>query len=314
MALFMSVALIALHRRAVILNAGAAAILPRIAHADEGVAARRCCLVVGATGRTGRYVVDALNAPSASNIDIIAGVRTEASRSRVSPGIAYIAVDVTNDDPDFVSSLSKEMLSRGVTDVICTLGFSPTFVPDEDRKLAEAIDYLGTLKLIQAAEAAKIPGRFVLLSSLGTNSTTQSARMLDSSLGGVLGQKALAERALRASPVLDWCIVRPGLLLKEKVQAPLLLGPEDRFVGDAVQDGRGLGDTRLKCASPFLASQGAVCAATRGQVAEVCVAALTGDAGLFSRRVVEVVARPVEEGSTAVLQTAAGFRVAGRLQ
>ena len=46
----------------------------------------------------------------------------------------------------------------------------------------------------------------------------------------------------------------------------------------------------MKCSSPFLASSGAVCAATRAQVASVCVAAL--DTPLFSRRIVEVVARP----------------------
>lgn len=186
------------------------------------------------------------------------------------------------------------MLTRGVTDVIAVQGFAPTFVPEEDRRLAEKVDYLGTLKLIAAAEAAQLPGRFVLLTSLGINANTTSAKLLDSSLGGVLVQKARAEATLRASRKLDWCIVRPGLLQKETVQGGLVLGPEDRFIGDAARDGAGLGSggTKLKCASPFLASSGAVCAATRQQVAEVCVEALTGDARLYSRRVVEVVARP----------------------
>jgi hypothetical protein len=72
----------------------------------------------------------------------------------------------------------------------------------------------------------------------------------------------------------------------------LVLGPAGRFVGDALTDGLGLGAAKVKCASPFLASSGAVCAATRQQVADVCVDALTGDAARYSRRVVEVVARP----------------------
>ena len=188
------------------------------------------------------------------------------------------------------------MLRLGVTDVVCAAGFSPTFVPEEDRRLAEAVDYLGTLKLITAAEAAKLPGRFVLVSSLGVNalSSSSSAKLLDSSLGNVLVQKAAAEKALKAVPStgLDWTIVRPGLLLKETTQGGILLGPEDRWTGaDAERDRQGLGPP-VKCASPFLASSGAVCAATRRQVAEVCVAALTGEPSLFSRRVVEVVARP----------------------
>ena len=112
--------------------------------------------------------------------------------------------------------------------------------------------------------------------------------MLDESLGDVLKQKYKAEVALRRSR-LDWCIVRPGLLLKEKTQGGVLLGPADRWVGDAERDRAGLGGP-VKCSSPFLASSGAVCAATRAQVASVCVAALGSPR--FSRRVVEVVARP----------------------
>ena len=134
----------------------------------------------------------------------------------------------------------------------------------------------------------------MLVSSLGVNAQLvvlrQVARLV---LGNVLLQKAAAEKALKAVPStgLDWTIVRVGLL-KETTQGGILLGPEDRWTGaDAERDRQGLG-LPVKCASPFLASSGAVCAATRRQVAEVCVAALTGEPSLFSRRVVEVVARP----------------------
>ena len=136
----------------------------------------------------------------------------------------------------------------------------------------------------------------MLVSSLGVNalSSSSSAKLLDSSLGNVLVQKAAAEKALKAVPStgLDWTIVRlRSLLLKETTQGGILLGPEDRWTGaDAERDRQGLGPP-VKCASPFLASSGAVCAATRRQVAEVCVAALTGEPSLFSRRC-EVVARP----------------------
>ena len=197
------------------------------------------------------------------------------------------------------------MRSRGVTDVICTVGFTPTFVPADDRKLAAAVDNEGTRRLIAAADAAQLSGRFVLVSSLGIARSTQSARMLDSSLGGVLEQKAAAESALRATK-LDWCIVRPGLLQKEAVQGGVLIGAADRFTGDAARDGDGLGGA-VKCASPFLASSGAVCAATRAQVASICVAALSGERAVFSRREVEVVTRPdvpLDEGP--------GYRVATR--
>lgn len=112
---------------------------------------------------------------------------------------------------------------------------------------------------------------------------------------GVLQQKRAAEAALRSSS-LCWTIVRPGLLLgKVGQQGGLLLGGPGRWTGDTLADrvdGAGMRATPLKCASPFLVSSGAVCAATRLQVAEVCVMALTDADGLFSSRIVEVVAHP----------------------
>lgn len=250
--------------------------------------------VAGATGRTGRRVLDELL--STSDIEAIAGVRGEAAAARLPPAAERLVCDLTAADAQ--AQLSRELLARSITDVICTVGFSPTFLPDEDRRLARAVDNLATVSLIQAAEAANLPGRFVLVSSLGVNAPgSSSARLLDESLGGVLGQKRQAEEALRASR-LEWVIVRPGLLQgTDKAQGGVLLGPAERWVGDAEADRAGLGGP-VKCASPFLASSGAVCAATRLQVAQVCVAALGSGAGAaasddgFSRRVVEVVARP----------------------
>ena len=145
------------------------------------------------------------------------------------------------------------------------------------------------MRLIRAAAAAGLPGRFVLVSSLGIDLTTPSARLLDASLGGVLRQKAKAEAALRGTAGLDWAIVRPGLLDVTRPAGGVLLGPAGRWTGDAARDAVGPGGP-VACATPFVASSGAVCAATRRQVAEVCVAAVRE--GGFSRRVVEVVARP----------------------
>ena len=166
-------ALLSSTRRAVLLSAAS---VPLAAHASakEVTPPRRCCLVAGATGRTGRFVVDALRGQD--SIDVIAGVRSEGSIKKLSAGVPTLTgLDVTSTDPGFTSWLSKEMSTRSVTDVICTLGFSPTFIPSDDRELAATVDYLGTLKLIRAAEAAKLSGRFVLVSSLGINATTESA-------------------------------------------------------------------------------------------------------------------------------------------
>ena len=63
-----------------------------------------------------------------------------------------------------------------------------------------------------------------------------------------------------------------GLLLKEATQGGVLLGGPGRWTGDAAADRVAGIETPVKCSSPFLASSGAVCAATRLQVAKVCVA------------------------------------------
>jgi len=254
----------------------------------------RRVLVAGATGRTGQRVVERLFATGGA-LEPIAGVRSSNGKatSKLPKDIAVLTgLDLADDALTTTSCLRDEMMRLGVTDVICTIGFSPTMLGDKDKQLAQAVDYLGTSKLMAAAQAAGLSGRFVLVSSLGVNALgeSSSARLLDSSLGNVLVQKKKTESALRSTD-LDWCIVRPGLLLKDASQGGVLLGPEDRWTGSAERDGAGLGPP-VSCQSPFLLSSGAVCAATRAQVAEVCVQALTGDPDIFSRRVVEVVTRP----------------------
>lgn len=270
----------------------AAAVGTRAAEAAD--ATPRRVLVAGATGRTGRRVLDVLAATPGA--EAIAGVRSAASADKLPAGVGRLVCDLTAEECS-LAALTKELLTLQCSDVICTIGFAPTFLPEQDRAGMRAVDYLATLRLIEAAEAAKLRGRFVLVSSLGIDAGTSSARMLDESLGGVLQQKRQAEAALREKAGLDWTIVRPGLLQKDKAQGGVLLGPAGRWVGDAQADRVAGLDAPVKCASPFLASSGAVCAATRLQVAEVCVAALDGDEA-WSRRIVEVVARPeVPEGT-----------------
>ena len=87
------------------------------------------------------------------------------------------------------------------------------------------------------------------------------------------------------------CCRLPGLLLQGASQGGVLLGGAGRWTGDAVADRVAGMEKPVKCASPFVASGGAVCAATRQQVARVCVAALEGGPR-YSRRVLEVVTRP----------------------
>lgn len=105
-------------------------------------------LVVGASGRTGRLVVEQL-AASGGRFEPIAGVRSSKSKGaqKLPSGVLLLpGLDLADDGATSAASLSAEMLRLGVSDVVCTVGFSPTMMRDTDRRLAEQVDYLGTLK------------------------------------------------------------------------------------------------------------------------------------------------------------------------
>jgi uncharacterized protein YbjT (DUF2867 family) len=106
--------------------------------------------------------------------------------------------------------------------------------------------------VIQAAESAGLPGRFVLVSSLLASGKTNnlSAQLLNS-LGGVVDAKHASETAL-ASSSLDWTILRPGVFA-ERRQGNLVVGAADRFVGEE-SDRRLLGRA-VSCVSPFESSK-----------------------------------------------------------
>ena len=269
------------------LAAGCAAVSAALGTRAAAAPPRRV-LVAGASGRSGREVVKAL---AAAGYEVVPLVRN-ASRWRdvaERTSLRVVEADVTD-----AASLAPAL--RNVDDVVCDVGFVPTFDADADRRAALAVDRDGVVALVDAAEKARLPGRFVLVSSLLTGAEAArranlSYRMLNK-LGNVVEAKRAAEERLRAS-ALDYVILRPGVFV-DNAQGGLVFAGEDRFLGEA-DDARGL--DRVSCKSPFFASSGAACGVTRGQLADACVAALADrDAG---RRTVEVVARP---GATGIVR------------
>lgn len=80
-------------------------------------------------------------------------------------------------------------------------------------KAAKAVDNVGTIALIDAAKAAGV-SKVVLVSSILTDAGAWGQRgsagfQVTNAFGGVLDEKLVAERYLRASG-LDYTIVRPG--------------------------------------------------------------------------------------------------------
>ena len=259
----------------------ALALAPRLARA----AGPRRVLCAGATGRSGRECVRALDADA--RYEAVPMVRSAARWRDVSAEAGLAARTAVEADVTVPATL--DLALRRIDDIVCDIGFVPTFDSEADRRAALAVDRDGVIALVEAAERAKLPGRFVLVSSLlagevAARDKTTSYRMLNG-LGGVLDAKRVSEARLRES-TLDWTILRPGVFV-DAPQGGLVVGGEDRFLSTSA-DARGL--DRVSCKSPFFASSGAACAVTRSQCAEACVAALS-DAGA-SRRTLEVVARP----------------------
>ena len=87
---------------------------------------RRCVYVAGATGRTGLRVIEVLE--RTPGVEVVAGVRGTSAQSRLPAGVDALVCDLTKSGA--VSALSTELTARGVTDVVSTVGFSPTFVQD----------------------------------------------------------------------------------------------------------------------------------------------------------------------------------------
>ena len=270
------------------LSAAAAPLSAAAAPLASATSRVRRVLVAGASGRTGLEVMRALaDDPRYAPIPLV----RSAARWRASRGdgaAAPVEVDLAAPPAAVVAALAPTL--RRCDDVICAVGFRPTFASDAaDRAAALAVDRDGVAHLVDACERAALAGRFVLVSSLLTGEAARaranlSYRLLNG-LGGVVDAKAGAEARVRRS-ALDWTILRPGVFV-EAEQGRVAVGGEDRFVGEP-DDARGL--ARVACKSPFFAASGAACAVTRAQLAAACVAALADDGA--SRRALEVVARP----------------------
>lgn len=156
-------------------------------------AAPALVLVTGATGGTGREVVDqALEAGYA----VRALVRDEAkARALFGDRVSYVVLDVRD-------AAAIPAAVAGVDYVISALGSNARRDP---ANTPELIDYGAVKALAESAQAAGVK-QFVLLSSMGV---TDPDHMLNKILDNVLLWKKRGEDALRATG-MPYTIVRPG--------------------------------------------------------------------------------------------------------
>jgi len=101
------------------------------------------------------------------------------------------------------------------------------------KKAAHQVDNEGTIRLIDAAKEAGV-SKFVLISSILTNGRaigqeTNPGFVITNAFGGVLDEKLVAEKYLRASG-LDYTIVRPGGLKDSAPTGGVVATVEDKTI------------------------------------------------------------------------------------
>jgi len=172
-------------------------------------------LVAGATGQTGRRIVNEL---VKRNIPVRALVRNLEKGQEILPPEAELVVgDV----------LKPESLSAAVGDstvVFCATGATPSFNPTEPYQ----VDYEGTKNLVDIAKAKGIE-HFVMVSSLCVSKLLHPLNLF----WLILVWKKQAEEYLQKSG-LTYTIVRPGGLKNEDTPDPVVMSSADTLFDGSI--------------------------------------------------------------------------------
>jgi nucleoside-diphosphate-sugar epimerase len=262
-------------RRSLALLLGGAAASWDAQAEPAGAAEASTVVVAGATGQTGRRIVERLS--KTAGVQTVATVRDIAkaqkalSESSVTVRGAMIeqvgSVDTTGVQlkkldvaKDTVSQMAETL--KGASSLVIATGFvpgNPFSMNDEAKK----VDNVGTKLLVDAAKQAGVR-KVVLVSSILTNGRAWGQEnspgfVITNAFGSVLDEKLVAEKYLRGSG-LEWTIVRPGGLKATPPSGNLVVSKEDTLNSGEV---------------------------SRDLVADVCVAALFD--GKSSNRVLEII-------------------------
>ena len=165
-------------------------------------------LVAGATGQTGRRIVQTM---MERGIPVRALVRNlETAKASLTHAVESVVGDVLIPD-----SLHSAIADCNV--LLCATGASPSLDPTGPYK----VDYLGVKNLVDVAQANGIE-HFVLVSSLCVSQFFHPLNLF----WFVLVWKKLAEGYLKKSG-LTYTIVRPGGLLIEDNPKPIVMSSAD---------------------------------------------------------------------------------------
>ncbi|KAK9797819.1 hypothetical protein WJX73_002081 [Symbiochloris irregularis] len=237
-----------LDRRDLFFLSTAAAVAAGLLAPLQAAAAPSTVFVAGASGKTGRKVVEYL---ASQGIAVRAGVR-DIDKARASGldkpgGVTLVNGDVTAGPESLAEAIGNAEAvicatgySGGKRDVPCAAASCSTGADGYD-----LVERQGTINLVDAAKLRGV-SKFVLMSSLLTNARAigqglNPIFLLINGFGGVLDKKHKAEEYLRASG-LNWTIIRPGGLSTDppsKVGGLIIRG-EDTLRGLPSDPGRAI--------------------------------------------------------------------------
>ncbi|GAA4113301.1 SDR family oxidoreductase [Aquimarina addita] len=147
-------------------------------------------LVAGATGTTGKQIIDALHSHTA--FEPVAMIRKEEQKSQFEKkGVKTVYGDLTQDISDVTKNIDKVIFAAG-----------------SKGKALDAVDRKGAMKLIDASKKHRVD-KFVMLSSMGADAPKKAQELQD-----YLQAKRDADEYLSISG-LDYTIVRPGTLTND---------------------------------------------------------------------------------------------------
>ncbi len=175
-------------------------------------------LVVGATGQTGRRIVEQL---VKRQIPVRAMVRDRARALEILPAAAEMVVG------DVLEPGTLRAAIADCTVILSATGAAPSFNPVGPYQ----VDYEGTKNLVDAAKAAQIQ-HFVMVSSLCTSQFFHPLNLF----WLILVWKQQAEQYLKRSGLV-YTIVRPGGLKNTEEHPPIVMsGADTLFDGSISRD------------------------------------------------------------------------------
>ncbi|KAK8491378.1 hypothetical protein V6N13_015196 [Hibiscus sabdariffa] len=224
---------------------------------EENVNVKKKIFVAGATGNTGKRVVEQL---LSKGFSVKAGVRNlekaKTSLPNDNPSLQIVQADVTEGSAKLAEAIGDDSDA-----VICATGFRPGW----DLTAPWKVDNFGTVNLVEACRKLGV-NRFILISSILVNGAAMGqlfnpAYIFLNVFGLTLVAKLQAEQYIRKSGI-NYTIVRPGGLRNDPPTGNVIMEPEDTLYEGTI---------------------------SRDQVAEVAVESLVHLESSF--KVVEIVSR-----------------------